>query len=314
MGPAKSDLSLTRKVRTENLTPHFVCTTCGAEYADSPQPPAECRICTDERQYVGWDGQTWTTNAELSASHQNIVKLEELGLYSIGIEPSFAIGQRAFLITHPAGNVLWDCIPLLDEKLVEMIERIGGLSAIAISHPHYYSSMVEWSRAFGGVPIYLHAADRHWVMRPDNSVVFWDGEIRELLEGVTLIRCGGHFDGGTVLHWASGAAGKGALLTGDNLQVVQDRRHVSFMYSYPNFIPLSAPAIQKIVKAVEPFPYERVYGAFWDLVIETDGKAAVQRSAERYLRAIGASSPGNSSAIAVHLGKPSLDSLRPKSE
>ena len=151
-------------------------------------------------------------------------------------------------------------------------------------------------------------------MRPDNSVVFWDGETKELLEGVTLINYGGHFDGGTVLHWASGAGGKGALLTGDILQVLQDRRHVSFMYSYPNFIPLSAPAIQKIVKAVEPFPYERVYGAFWDLVIETDGRAAVQRSAERYLRAIGASSPGNSSAIAVHLGKPSLGLQPPKSE
>ena len=109
---------------------------------------------------------------------------------------------------------------------------MGGISAIAISHFHCYSSMVEWSRAFGNVPIYLHASDRQWAMRPDNSVVFWDGEIRELLEGLTLIRWGGHFDGGTVLHWASGAGGKGALLTGDILQVVQDRRHVSFMYSY----------------------------------------------------------------------------------
>jgi glyoxylase-like metal-dependent hydrolase (beta-lactamase superfamily II) len=271
--------------------PFFICTTCGTQYAECDQPPTACCICEEERQYVKKTGLQWTTLEKLRITHRNSLKAKEPGLIGIGIDPQFAIGQRALFLRTPKGNVLWDCLPLLDEAVVEVIKAIGGISAIAISHPHYYSSMVEWSRAFGGVPIYLHAADRHWVMRPDNSVVFWDGEIRELLEGVTLIRCGGHFDGGTVLHWASGAAGKGALLTGDILQVVQDRRHVSFMYSYPNFIPLSAPAIQKIVKAVEPFPYERVYGAFWDLVIETDGKAAVQRSAERYLRAIGASSP-----------------------
>jgi hypothetical protein len=146
--------------------------------------------------------------------------------------------------------------------------------------------MVEWSRAFGDVPIYLHAADRQWVMRPDKAIVFWDAETKTLGDGLTLIRCGGHFDGGTVMHWPGGAGGKGALLTGDIIQVVADRKHVSFMRSYPNYVPLSAAAVERIVQAVEPFEYERVYGAFWDTVIDRDGKAAVARSAERYLRAI----------------------------
>jgi len=146
--------------------------------------------------------------------------------------------------------------------------------------------MVEWSRTFGGVPIYLHAADRQWVMRPDKGIVFWEGETQTLAEGLTLIRCGGHFEGGTVLHWAGGAGGRGALLTGDIIQVVPDRKHVSFMYSYPNYISLSASSVERIVKAVEPFSFDRIYGAFWDMVIETEGKAVVKRSAERYLRAI----------------------------
>ena len=209
------------------------------------------------------------------------------GLIGLGIDPHFAIGQRALFLRTPKANVLWDCLPLLDEAVVEAIKAMGGISAIAISHPHYYSSMVEWSRAFGGVPIYLHAADRQWVMRPDKAIVFWEGETRTLAEGLTLIRCGGHFDGGAVLHWAGGAGGKGALLTGDIIQVVADRKHVSFMYSYPNYIPLPASAIERIVKAVEPFQFDRVYGAFWDMVIEKDGKAVVKRSAERYMRAMG---------------------------
>jgi hypothetical protein len=89
-----------------------------------------------------------------------------------------------------------------------------------------------------------------------------------------------------VLHWPAGGAGQGALLTGDIIQVVADRKHVSFMYSYPNFVPLPAHAVEHIVEAVAPYPYDRIYGAFWDMVIETHGKAVVTRSAERYLRAI----------------------------
>src|SRR5262249_41316019 len=184
-------------------------------------------------------------------------------------------------------NVLWDCLSLLDEAVVEAVKALGGVSAIAISHPHYYSSMVEWSRAFGGVPIYLHVADRQWVMRPDRAIVFWEGEARGLAEGLTLVRCGGGFGGGAGRHWAGGAGGKGALLTGDILQVVPDRKHVSFMWSYPNHIPLPASAIDRIVWAVEPFEYDRLYGAFWDMVIGHDGRAAVKRSAQRYRRAIG---------------------------
>jgi glyoxylase-like metal-dependent hydrolase (beta-lactamase superfamily II) len=266
--------------------PNFICTTCGTQYAKGDQPPAACAICQDERQYVKATGQQWTTLDLLRRTNRNSIKFQEPGLIGIGIDPPFAIGQRALFLRTPRANVLWDCLPLLDESVVEMVKAMGGISAIAISHPHYYASMVEWGRAFGGVPIYLHAADRQWVMRPEDAIVFWEGETRALAEGLTLVRCGGHFAGGTVLHWAGGAGGKGALLSGDILQVVADRKHVSFMYSYPNYVPLAAPVVERIVQAVAPFAYDRVYGAFWDTVIERDGKAAVARSAQRYLRAI----------------------------
>ena len=266
---------------------NFICTTCGTQYAEGDEPPNACAICQDERQYVKSTGQQWTTLDNLRKSNRNSIRFEEARLIGIGIDPHFAIGQRAVFVRTAQANVLWDCVPLLDPALIEMVKALGGISAIAISHPHYYSSMVEWSRAFGGVPIYLHADDRQWVMRPDNAIVSWEGGSKAVGEGLTLIHCGGHFDGGTVLHWAGGAGGKGALLSGDIIQVVADRKHVSFMYSYPNYIPLAASTVERIVKAVEPFQYDRVYGAFWDMVIEQDGKAVVKRSAERYLRAIG---------------------------
>ena len=265
--------------------PNFICTTCGVQYTESDEPPTECSICTDERQFVGWTGQQWTTLANLRESHRNVVRLEEAGLFGIGTEPSFAIGQRALLITRPEGNILWDCIPLIDDGLVEMVKGIGGISAIAISHPHYYTGMVEWSRAFD-CPIYLHAADRQSVMRPDSAIEFWEGDTRELGKGITLLRCGGHFEGGSVLHWPEGAGGNGVILSGDILQVVQDRRWVSFMYSYPNLIPLPASTVRRIVDAVESFEFDRIYGAWWGKTVFTDAKEAVHRSADRYIRAI----------------------------
>ena len=211
---------------------------------------------------------------------------DDLDLVGIGTEPSFAIGQRALLVRSPEGNLLWDCITVIDDATIDAVRELGGIRAIAISHPHYYSSMVEWSRAFDA-PVLLNAADRQWVMRSDPSIESWSGETKALWDGMTLIRAGGHFDGGTVLHWPAGADGRGALLTGDILQVAQDRRWVSFMYSFPNYIPLPATEIDRITAAVEPFEFDRIYGAWWDRNVKSDGRNAVRRSAERYKRALG---------------------------
>lgn len=264
---------------------NFICVTCGTQFAASEQPPTHCPICEDERQYVNHDGQQWTTLEQHQAKYRSVVKQEEPQLWGIGSEPSFAIGQRALLVQHPEGNVLWDCITLIDDETIARVRELGGIAAIAISHPHYYSSMVEWSRAFDA-PIYLHAADQEHVMRPDPAIVFWEGETHALADGLTLIRTGGHFDGGTVLHWAAGADGRGALLTGDLIMAVPDWRYVSFMYSYPNLIPLPASKVRQVARSVASFRFDRIYSAWFGKIIPGDAAAAVERSAARYIQAI----------------------------
>lgn len=264
----------------------FICVTCGTQFLESEAPPQRCPICTDVRQYVNWKGQQWTTLEQLRAGHRNVLREEEPGLIGVGTKPEFAIGQRALLVRSAGGNVLWDCISLIDDATVEEVRKLGGISAIAISHPHFFSAMVEWSHAFGHTPILLHTAHRPWVMRPDPAIDFWGGETHQLSPGLTLIRCGGHFPGSTVLHWAAGASGRGALFTGDTIYVVSDRRFVSFMFSYPNLIPLPARMVRAIVQAVEPFAYDRIYGGWFDRVVASDAKAVVARSAERYERAL----------------------------
>src|SRR5690606_8475781 len=154
----------------------FVCVTCGTQFADAAREPDRCPVCEDERQYVGHDGQQWTTLETLRATHRNRVEPEAEGLLGIGTEPGFAIGQRALLVHSPGGNLLWDCITLVDDEAVARVREAGGIRAIAISHPHYYSGMVEWSRVFGDVPILLHAADRQWVMRDSPAIDYWEGD------------------------------------------------------------------------------------------------------------------------------------------
>jgi glyoxylase-like metal-dependent hydrolase (beta-lactamase superfamily II) len=265
--------------------PAYICVTCGVQHAESPEPPSGCPICEDERQYVGWQGQRWTTLPEMAASgYRNVLREEDPGLTSLTTVSAFGIGQQALLVQTRAGNVLWDCISHLDDATVAAVRQRGGIQAIAISHPHFYATCVEWSEAFGGVPVYIHAADREWVMRPSSSIVLWEGEAIEALPGLTVVHLGGHFDGATVLHWPAGAEGGGAILSGDTLQVVMDRRYVSFMYSYPNLIPLSAETVERITARIRPYRYERIYGAFNGRTVKVQGAQAVERSAERYVR------------------------------
>jgi hypothetical protein len=255
----------------------FVCRTCATQFAESSDPPDRCPICEDERQYVGAGGQEWTTLEELGRGHRCEVR-DDAGYLGIGIEPSVAIGQRMLLAETPEGNVLWDMIPLVDDAAVAAVQARGDVRAIAISHPHYYSGMVEWSDALGGVPILLHEADREWIMRPDPKVELWSGDVRELFGGLTLLRLGGHYPGGTALHDAATST----LLSGDIVMVIPDRRFVSFMWSYPNLIPLPAGEVQRIAAALEPWSFERILGAWWGRLVPREGSEVVRRSAERY--------------------------------
>jgi glyoxylase-like metal-dependent hydrolase (beta-lactamase superfamily II) len=204
-------------------------------------------------------------------------------MLGIGTKPSFAIGQRALLVepersSDSSKGVLWDCIPYVDD---EIVERVGSLGGISISHPHYYSGMVDWARRFD-CPVWLHEDDREWIQRWDDRIEHWSGEMRELGGGLTLIRLGGHFAGGTVLHWAGGRA----LLSGDIVQVLPGGRWVSFMYSYPMLVPLPGREVERIAAALEPWDFERIVGAWWGRVVAADGKGVVRRSARRYVDAL----------------------------
>lgn len=204
-------------------------------------------------------------------------------MLGVGATPVVGIGQRALLVRSPTGNVLWDCIGYLDDDLAARIQDLGGISAIAVSHPHFYGAMAEWGRVFDA-PVYIHEADRDWTGRPDPLIEYWSGDTHQIAPDMTLINAGTHFPGGTVLHWNGDPEGAGALFSGDIFMVVSDRGWLSFMHSVPNFIPERPRAIRRALRLIEPFTFNRVYGAFWGRVVTDDGPAAIRRSADRYLR------------------------------
>lgn len=212
------------------------------------------------------------------------VRQEEPGLYGIGVEPTLGIGQRSLLFTGAAGNVLWDVSGFVDEVAIRVVEDLGGLVAVSASHPHFYGVIVEWADAFD-VPIVLPEADRRWLMRPTDRVEWYSGRT-SVTSDVALIQTGGHFPGSAVLHWTGSEDGEGVLASGDSITVVQDRDWVSFMWSYPNLIPLDATELGRIESAIGDLSYERIYGGWWGRVVAGDGGAVVRRSIERYRTAI----------------------------
>lgn len=274
--------------------PAWICTTCGVQHADTTDAPDHCAICDDERQYVGQDGQRWTTVDRLSESHRVVVAEEEPSLFGVGVEPAVAIGQRALLVQTASGNVLWDCVPLLDDLARERLNELGGIAAICMSHPHFYGAYVEFADAFDA-RVFIPKADAAWIRRPSRRIELFEDEVQPV-PGLTLARIGGHFDGAAVLHWPTGSEGRGALLTGDTVTVVPDRGWASFMWSYPNLIPLDEQTVMDIARRITSFRFDRVYGGWWGRVIVGDGAAAVRRSADRYVERLRGRRPPSSPA------------------
>jgi len=259
----------------------WICHTCGIEHPDTEHPPTTCEICEDERQWVPAGGQRWTSRAELADLGYTCEIAElETDLYSLVVSPELAIGQRGLLLRTPAGNMLWEPPGYLDDAAIDRVRALGGVSVISASHPHLTGTSIQWSHAFGGVPVLVAEADRAWIRRPDPVVELWSGK-REVLPGVTFLQCGGHFAGSSVAHWDAGASGRGALLTGDTILPGPDRKSVSVMRSYPNRIPLPERAVRRIQDTVRPLAYDRLYSAF--IVLDTHAHEIVETSLDRYV-------------------------------
>jgi len=255
----------------------LLCPTCGTQF-DTPasNPPTDyCRICNDPRQYIPATGQAWTSLKAEAGKHETKWKQDEHDkrIWSIWAEPKLGIGQRALLLQTLHGNILWDCIAYLDTHLIDFINSLGGLTALIISHPHFYTTHISWASTFS-CPVYVHSLDAQWLCRnplPSTKRVLLQNQYEEIVEGVTAIQVGGHFDGSMVLHW------DGHLFIADSFINVpsgfyrKDRpkgtTSFSFMWSIPNMIPLPPDTIHKMWMALKPYEFTVTHGLFpgWEI-------------------------------------------------
>jgi len=257
----------------------ILCATCGVETAEPL--PETCRICADERQWVPFNGQMWTSTDEHAAQGMRIdVVEEEPGSWALTSDPAVGIGQRSILVQTDEGNLLWDPLATITEAAVEEVRELGGLAVVAASHPHMFGVQCAWADALDA-RVLVNARDASWIARPHERIELWEDEA-EPLPGVRLLRFGGHFPGAAVALWAAGSGGEGSLLAGDTMQPKPDRASVAFMRSYPNDIPLSAGVVRRLADRAAGLRFRRIYGNIPGQRIE-DGPAAVARSAERHI-------------------------------
>lgn len=263
----------------------WICLTCGVQYFAASLPPDTCPVCADDRQYVGWSGQAWTTANRLAETHT--FRFERThGVETVRLDPGFAIGQRAFLIPHAGGVMMWECLSMVTSQAVDHIRALGGLTAIGISHPHFYAAMADWSEAFGGVPVFLHEADREWLRNDCTSVEFWSGQSHALSDTLELVHLPGHFPGSAGLWWKTGPRPGGSLFPGDAIQVAMDRRRTSFMYSYPNALPLGPASLRRLRASEAGLRYEDLFGFAPGRQIIGGAKQCVAASFDRFSAAL----------------------------
>lgn len=259
----------------------WTCAACAIEHPDTDEAPQTCAICTDDRQFVPSSGQRWTTQEGLAAAgYRGVVTQLEEDLFAVDVTPELGIGQRGLLLRTTEGNLLWEPPGFIDDDMVAAVREVGGVAVVSASHPHLTGASIQWSHAFGGAPVLVASADRQWIRRPDPVIELWHGS-RAVLPGVTFVQCGGHFAGSSVAHWQEGAEGRGALLTGDTIAIGADRVSVNVMRSYVNKIPLPERAVRRIQAAIEPYPFDRLYGAFGSL--DAGAAHTVTSSLDRYV-------------------------------
>lgn len=278
----------------------LVCSTCGTQFPTPDRSAVtSCHICSDPRQFVPPTGQSFTTLADVSREHRNEFTpyAGDPRLVFIETTPKFAIGQRAMLIQSARGNVLWDCIALLDGDTVGRIVAMGGLRAIVTSHPHFYSTHVQWARAFG-CPVYIADEDQGWATLTSTHTKFLTDTETEILgsnSGVKAIKLGGHFPGSLVLLF------DGRLLCADTLMTTPaglgrwaegtrppGLNSFSFMWSIPNMIPLGVDELWRMWGVLGRYSFRSTHGGFRGMDIEDAGvKGRVLESMQIQCKAMG---------------------------
>lgn len=281
------------------------CTACGTQYPLALR--STCPICEDPRQFVPASGQSWTTLAELQSSRTTSLLRddEDSRITFIQTEPAFGINQTPILIETHGGSYIWDCATLISPSLIGHLELLKSpLKAMAISHPHFFTTSLTWARALQ-IPLYLCEADREWFQRlpdvKDDDDIRWFTDEALLGHGVKVIQCGGHFSGSSILHWdrlsepppsqsdlpTKPTPVSGIIFTADTIMVQPHQHGFTFPWSVPNLIPLRPKDVVQIQTRLKDVPFHEATSTWPNRFVRLDAKKVLEESVTAHLAACG---------------------------
>lgn len=276
-----------------------ICVACMTQYST---PRSECPICLDPRQFVPATGQSWTSLRKLAEEkHTNkiVADQQDERVCFILTEPSTGIGQTPILIKTSRATYMWDCNAFLSENLFNQLTTMQPpLKAIAISHPHFFSTSLTWSRCLK-VPLILAAADKHWFQRLSDvkeGEIEWVHNVASLEDGVTMIQCGGHFPGSSVLHWDRSLEPEfesdkhcrtGIILCSDTAMIQPTQQGFTFQWSVPNMIPLNPHEMKGIADRLRDVPFEQATSTWPHRFVRKNAREILLDSIQKQLHHMG---------------------------
>ena len=150
-----------------------ICATCGVQY---PAPRDDCPICLDERQYVGWDGQRWTTLAELAAAgHRGVIKEEGPGVLGGGVQ-HIEVKPGLYSITAQTNWAPWSNYPAAQRawrKAADALCGKGKYQELGISQAAKDTGMPHFLRAAA----YIVTERRGYALCNDSQITFADAAV-----------------------------------------------------------------------------------------------------------------------------------------
>ncbi|WWC85986.1 uncharacterized protein L201_000857 [Kwoniella dendrophila CBS 6074] len=300
-------------LQSEGLLP--ICVACGTQYPKTFSTDRNCLICEDPRQAIPATGQEWTNLIELgnnpgeggeNRKHVILKDEEDDRISLISCKPGFAINQTPIIIESSEGSYIWDCSAFISLPLIGYLNKLKRpLKGISISHPHFFTTSLTWSRALN-VPLYLCEDDKEWYQRisdikeEDDNIIWWRSE-KELSKSVKLIQCGGHFPGSSILYWdrlnepapskddlpKTQTPVSGIIFTADTLMVQPTQKNFSFVWSVPNMIPLRPKSIISIQERLKAISFSQATSSWPNRWIRQDAKKALDESVTTFLAAEG---------------------------
>jgi len=235
----------------------WVCTNCGF-WQSNFSTPTSCPVCRDFRHTPPDDGWHFLDLAQAQTVAKTTWR-EDAGVWIFGSSPKWGIGPSGYFLPRSSGNIFFESCPFYSLDALDFLEKRGGVSYFAASHPHSYGGGWQLQERFSP-RVAFQLEDLAWTNEFSTDCPF--NEELNLGDGARLIHTGGHFAGHSILHLAN----EKILFAGDMLKFHFDEsggcNGISTHKGFNRRIPMTHAEIRRYRETLENLDFERIYTTF----------------------------------------------------